>query len=113
MSLQAELDAFKASWTERVGPHVAQIMTEDNAALLPQAGSALKVGDNFPSLSLTDQLGRTDDLASQAAEGPLVVTFYRGGWCPYCNLELRAYQKALPEIARLGARLIAVTRHAG
>jgi peroxiredoxin len=109
MSLQSELDAFKVTWTARVGPAVAQMMAEDSAALLPQAVAALKVGDKFPTLSLPDHLGRPIDLETLAAEGPLVVTFYRGGWCPYCNLELRAYQKALPEFERLGARLIAVT----
>ena len=109
MTLQAELDTFKAAWTERVGPVVAQMMAEDNAGLLPQAAKARKAGDQFPSVTLTDQLGRPVDLAALTAQGPLVVTFYRGGWCPYCNLELRAYQSALPEIERLGARLIAVT----
>lgn len=109
MTLQAELDAFKATWTERVGPGVAQMMADDNTALLPQAKRALKAGDRFPALSLPDQLGRPADVAELAADGPIVVTFYRGGWCPYCNLELRAYQKLLPEITRLGARLIAVT----
>ena len=107
--LQAELDAFKATWIDRVGPAIAQMMVDDNAALLPLAADALKVGDRFPALSLPDQLGRPIDLAALVAAGPLVITFYRGGWCPYCNLELRAYQKALPEIERLGARLIAVT----
>ncbi|MGE0702133.1 MAG: peroxiredoxin-like family protein [Hyphomicrobiaceae bacterium] len=109
MTLQAELDAFKATWTERVGPVVAQMMSDDNAALLPLAAKALKVGDRFPGLTLADQLGRPTDIAQLLSDGPIVVTFYRGGWCPYCNLELRAYQKMLPEIQALGARLVAVT----
>ena len=109
MSLQIELDAFKATWTDRVGPAIAQMMTDDNAALLPLAAKALKAGDRFPGVTLSDQLGRVVDLSTLAAEGPLVVTFYRGGWCPYCNLELRAYQRILPQITRLGARLVAVT----
>jgi peroxiredoxin len=109
MPLQAELDAFKATWTERVGPEVAQMMEDDNAKLRPLALRALKVGDRFPALALSDQLGRRVDLGVLVEAGPLVVTFYRGGWCPYCNLELRAYQKVLSEIERLGARLVAVT----
>jgi peroxiredoxin len=109
MPLQSELDSFKAAWVERVGAATAQMMADDNAALLPLTAKALKTGDSFPALTLGDQLGRPTDLARVLAEGPLVVTFYRGGWCPYCNLELRAYQKALPEIQALGARLIAVT----
>ena len=109
MTLQVELDAFKATWIGRVGPVVARMMVDDNASLLPLAAKALKAGDTFPGVMLTDQLGRPIDLAELMVEGPLVVTFYRGGWCPYCNLELRAYQKALPAIERLGARLIAVS----
>jgi hypothetical protein len=38
-----------------------------------------------------------------------VVTFYRGGWCPYCNVQLRAYQQVLGEITRLGAKLVAIS----
>ena len=41
--------------------------------------------------------------------GPAVVTFYRGGWCPYCNIQLRAYQAVLPDITELGARLVAIS----
>ena len=60
-------------------------------------------------MQLSDQLGRPVDIATLAADGPVVVTFYRGGWCPYCSLELRAWQKAMPDLARLGARLVAVS----
>lgn len=109
MSLQTELETFKAAWVDRVGAATAQMMADDNAALLPLAAAALKAGDRFPSVSLADQSGRTIDLGALAESQPLVVTFYRGGWCPYCNLELRAYQKLLPEIERLGAKLIAVS----
>ena len=109
MSLQSELDAFKSAWTDRVGPEIAQMMAADNAALLPMAERALKAGAMLPAVTLADQLGRQVDIAALASEQPLVITFYRGGWCPYCNLELRAYQLALPEIKDLGARLIAVT----
>jgi hypothetical protein len=42
-------------------------------------------------------------------KGPVVVTFYRGGWCPYCNLELRAFQRVLPDIEAAGASLVAIS----
>jgi peroxiredoxin len=45
----------------------------------------------------------------QLKQGPLVVTFYRGVWCPYCNMDLQALQEALPEIQRRGARLVAIS----
>jgi peroxiredoxin len=48
-------------------------------------------------------------LSDLLQHGPVVVAFYRGGWCPYCNLELRALQKSLPEIEKLGAQLVAIS----
>lgn len=112
MSLQSEFDAFKAQWTERVGADTAKMMSEDIASQAPMVAKALKSGHVFPSLGLSDHRGKLLDIAGAAQSQPIVVTFYRGGWCPYCNLELRAYQKLLPEIQGLGARLIAVSPEA-
>ncbi|WP_375161219.1 peroxiredoxin-like family protein [Bradyrhizobium sp. RDT46] len=109
MSLQTELDTFKTSWRERVGAETAKLVDDDNAALQSLADRALKTGAQFPKRQLPNQIGGTTDLGALIASGPLVVTFYRGGWCPYCNLELRAYQKALPEITALSARLVAIS----
>ncbi len=109
MSLQTELDTFKATWLDRVGPDVAKLVDDDNTTLQALAEKALKAGAQFPKLTLPNQNGGMTDLAALAADGPLVITFYRGGWCPYCNLELRAYQKLLPEITALGGRLIAIS----
>jgi thiol-disulfide isomerase/thioredoxin len=109
MPLQSELDAVKAGWVRRVGADIAQMVADDNASLEPLAAKALKSGEQFPQVELTDHLGRVTDLRVLTHRGPLVVTFYRGGWCPYCNLELRAYQEVLPEINKLGAQLVAVS----
>ncbi|MDU0356250.1 peroxiredoxin-like family protein [Paraglaciecola aquimarina] len=70
---------------------------------------APKVGDVFPRFALTDQLGNEVSLSEKLSHGPVVLTFYRGGWCPYCNLELRAYQSVLDEIKAQGASLLAIT----
>ncbi|WP_037068365.1 peroxiredoxin-like family protein [Pseudonocardia acaciae] len=72
----------------------------------------LQVGDIAPGFTLPDAAGREVELAARLADGPVVLSFYRGSWCPYCNLELRAYQRALPELRRLGARLIAISPQA-
>lgn len=109
MTLQLELERFKSSWLDRVGQDVAKLVDGDNAALQALAATARKAGDRFPAMVLYDQLGRKVDLGALAAAQPLIVTFYRGGWCPYCNLELRAYQKKLAEIEARGAALVAVT----
>jgi peroxiredoxin len=69
----------------------------------------LKVGDRAPSIVLADAKGETVDVATLLKQGPVIVSFYRGGWCPFCNLELRAYQAVLPEIAAAGASLVAIS----
>ena len=56
---------------------------------------APKEGDQLKDFVLINHLGEERNLASLRANGPVVITFYRGGWCPYCNLELRAYQAVL------------------
>lgn len=71
--------------------------------------SSLQVGHALPSFSLSNQLGETIESAALLKRGPLVVTFYRGGWCPYCNLALRALEKVLPEIQAAGGNLVAIT----
>jgi len=109
MPLQSELHAFKAAWLQRVGAETAGLVDDDIAALRALADRALKAGAQFPAMTLPDQNSRPVNLAELCADRPLVVTFYRGGWCPYCNLELRAYQKLLPSIVAQGARLVAVS----
>ncbi|GLH76325.1 peroxiredoxin [Bradyrhizobium sp. SSBR45G] len=109
MSLQTELDAFKSAWTSRVGDDIASLVENDNATLQDLAARAVGEGATFPALTLPNHKGGVTDLAAVMAESALIVTFYRGGWCPYCNLELRAYQALLPEISARGARLVAVS----
>jgi peroxiredoxin len=69
---------------------------------------AVKQGDLAPDFTLANARGAKVALAALLARGPVVLTFYRGGWCPYCNLQLRAYQRALPELAAAGASLVAI-----
>ena len=66
-------------------------------------------GDPAPNFSLPNALGKTIALGSLRERGPVVVTFYRGRWCPYCNTTLRALQRELPEIERLGGSLCAIS----
>jgi peroxiredoxin len=114
MTLQSDLDGFRAAWEQRVGPEIASRIAADNAALAASGalGAALGAGDALPRLTLPDALGTPFDLGRAADAGPLVVTFYRGGWCPYCSLELRAWQQALPRLRAAGAQLVAVSPEA-
>jgi peroxiredoxin len=71
--------------------------------------TALKVGDKAPDFELPDAVGKSVKLSDLTAKGPVVVTWYRGGWCPYCNIALRGFTKALPEIRSAGANLVAIS----
>ena len=74
-----------------------------------QGADAIKIGQKAPSFELPNAEGKSISLDSLLDKGPLVVTFYRGDWCPYCNLQLRALQARLDEIQALGATLIAIS----
>ncbi len=71
--------------------------------------SAIAVGEIAPNFTLPDATGELVNLHSKLNEGPVVLSFYRGGWCPFCNLELQALQALLPEIKSLGASLIGIS----
>jgi peroxiredoxin len=77
------------------------------AKTLPDPG--IKVGERAPDFTLTNSHGESLRLYSELKKGPVVLVFYRGAWCPYCNLYLRALTDSLPRIRTLGAQLIAVT----
>ena len=111
MTLREELAAFAASMPTRVPPERMTAMQRATNELIASgiAERARKAGEPAPDFTLTDALGRRTALAALLARGPVVLTFYRGGWCPYCNLELRAFQRVLPEITVLGATLIAIS----
>ena len=70
---------------------------------------AKKAGDKMPDFALNNQHGDARSLAEYRASGPVVVTFYRGVWCPYCNLQLKAYADGYKAIQAAGATLVAIT----
>ncbi|AXO79528.1 AhpC/TSA family protein [Olleya aquimaris] len=71
--------------------------------------SALKVGDKAHDFTLKNALNKSVTLYDQLKTGPVVLTWYRGGWCPYCNITLHALQDKLPEFKQEGATLLALT----
>lgn len=73
------------------------------------AARALRAGDRAPVVVLPDALGKPVSLPDLWRKGPLVIVFYRGGWCNYCNLQLRAWQREADELARLGVTLVAIS----
>ena len=73
------------------------------------ARDACRIGDNAPLFNLPNLRAGNLDLQATLSEGPVVLSFYRGSWCPFCNLELNALQQHLPAIRACGARLIAIS----
>lgn len=77
------------------------------------ASQALKAGDRFPEFALTNAEGTLVRSQDVFADGPVVMSFYRGLWCPFCSMELEALHRATPDIVGAGAKLVAVSPEAG
>ena len=104
MDLQDQLDDLKSEFARTAPPgrpalYEAKIEELRASFALEEA---VRIGDEAPDFALTDARGNSVSLANLMQRGPVIVTFYRGGWCPYCNLQLRAYQAILPQVAALG-----------
>lgn len=111
MSLQEELDGFRAGFRANAPLDVQAKMTAATQ-YLTDSGMLDKIigtGNTMPEFNLPNHLNDQVSLSGLLADGPVIVTFYRGGWCPYCNLELRAYSDILARIEAAGATLLAIT----
>ena len=111
MTLSTQLNQTKDAASKNIPADIYQIMTNATEELIKSgiAEQAPKTGDSLANFELYNQLGEKRSLSELTQSGPVVVTFYRGGWCPYCNLELRAYQAVLNDIQAAGATLVAIS----
>lgn len=109
--LKDQLEQIAGGWSAMV--------REVNLALfrhLEEAGTVqgvLRVGDRLPEFTLPNAEGALVSSHDLLARGPLVVCFFRGEWCPFCNRTLAALEEALPRIEAAGARLVAMTPETG
>lgn len=102
---QQKATGFFSKMPAEVQGNILRLIKEQQSGI--QFG--LRAGDKAPNFTLTNPLGDQITLYDELAEGPVILTFYRGSWCPFCNIQLRAYQQFLPEIKSLGGRLIAIS----
>ena len=111
MNLIEELKAKKEASSKAIPKEKLEIMARGTEALKNSSLSekALKVGDLIPDFELPNALGNKISLKSLLSKGSVVISFYRGGWCPYCNIELRALQNLLPEFEKYNTSLIAIS----
>lgn len=111
MSLNTELRTFYEARQKQIPAEAREIMERAarELAATDQPQQAPAVGASAPSFTLPAADGRSVSLSEALERGPVVLTFYRGAWCPYCNIALRALQAAHDDIAARGAQLIAVS----
>lgn len=111
MSLQDEIQNLQEKFLKDVPRETVDIIFQATADLDASgiADKALKEGDSAPEFILPDAAGVEISSSELLSKGPLVLNFYRGGWCPYCNLELKAYQDRLLDIQDCGAQLVAIS----
>lgn len=111
MSLTAELDVLRDGATKRM-PSEALNAIQESIEDLSRSGidaRSLKVGDVVSDFELPNAVGKMVQLKTLLDKGPVVVTFYRGGWCPFCSAELQAYEQVFEEIGKLGATVVAIS----
>ncbi|NET37895.1 MAG: AhpC/TSA family protein [Cyanothece sp. SIO1E1] len=111
MTLTQDLIELRNQFLGTVPDDVKAVMSKATEELANSGltDRSLKVGDKVPNFSLPNATGATVAIQELLQAGPVVIAFYRGQWCPYCNLELRALQQALPQIQAQGATLVTIS----
>ncbi len=105
-----DVQLFTGKEAIKVEPQDLEVMTkaaEDLAEKLPSPG--LKIGETAPDFALKNAHGKTVKMSNLLKKGPVILVFYRGAWCPYCNIELHALNESLPKFEKFGAALVAIT----
>lgn len=111
MLLKHELDQLNTALVKQLPPEVLRTLANATKELSASrlAESSMQKGARAPGFALPDASGKIVKLEELLRRGPVVVSFFRGAWCPYCSLELAALQKALPRIRESGAELVAIS----
>jgi len=111
MSLKAQIDAYNVQKEAKLPADVLALMDTTNEELIAQhiKDNALQIGAKVENFSLVNHNGESIELNDLLNKGPVIVSFYRGGWCPYCNLELKALNDYLAQFKTQSAQLIAIS----
>jgi len=109
--LERAIDRYNAKKAETVPAEILRVMARSTEELKSSGieTRTLKVGEPMPDFELRNQYGERRRLSGYLANTDVVLNVYRGGWCPYCNMEMKALHDVLPEIEARGARLIGLT----
>ena len=111
MSLAQKIQSFQDELIPTIPEDTLNQLMSELQVLIDTgiAEQAINQNDSFPGFVLPDSNNEQRSLRDYLTDGPLVISFYRGAWCPYCNLEINALQNRLPDIAAAGGQLIAIS----
>ncbi|MCM5662998.1 peroxiredoxin-like family protein [Galbibacter mesophilus] len=111
MSLTTDLQQLNQNNREKIPNEVLEVMDKATNDLKQKhlAEKTIQKGDTFPNTTLPNAKGEKVSLKELNSDKKLIISFYRGGWCPYCNLELKALQNSLEEFKANGAELVAIS----
>ena len=112
MSIADQVGVFNEGFTAQIGPQLSAVFADEQAGLnsagVPEG--AVSVGDTLPDASLRTVQDSSVSLFDEIGDRPAVVVFYRGAWCPYCNITLKTYQRELlPKLTEQGVALVAIS----
>lgn len=110
-NLQQAINEKNAQMAGMMPPEVKQLLQQKAEELAARhlETNAIKLGDTAPDFTLPNALKVAVNLAKLLTHGPVVLSFYRGAWCPYCNLEVQALQQMNHKFKELGASLVAIS----
>ncbi|MBP58579.1 MULTISPECIES: peroxiredoxin-like family protein [Idiomarina] len=110
-TLQKKLDSFADKIMPNIPADAKAIIRSCNEELNAELPTRdmIKVGDKLPSFSLKNQSGRTVNSDELLRGGPLVISFFRGVWCPFCNIELQALEEYAEKFREIGARIVVIS----
>src|SRR5690242_9760875 len=111
MTLREKLEQHQGRWSPTVRAAYEELVQQLGRA--ETADRALKVGDKIPDFALPNAEGKLIESGELLEEGPLVINFFRGDWCPFCRLMLQALNEALPAITGAGGQLVAISPDTG
>ena len=112
LTIREQSDQLKAAAAEDLPSEILEVFDRSIQEFLERGipADSIKAGDVLDQFTLDDATGTPVGLDQIVENGPAVIVFYRGGWCPYCNLALRTYQQELlPHLGAWGARLVAIS----
>ena len=111
MSLTQDIQSFQDNFIPTIPESTLNKLMSELQVLIDSgiAEKAIHSNDRFPGFILPDSNNEARSLSDYLTRGPLVISFYRGAWCPYCNLEINALQSRLSDIVAYGGQLISIS----